>query len=138
METHYSRGIYGIYMVLTFNVGGREWRKLDITPNKIFSSRKGLHLVQSLDKRVHRCPQTLQTIARAVDYPSQPSSKTLLLLKIPLTYVIKQRNQAGTQIKTSSLLKIAIRAIQREKLSTVSPSYESCITATCMQVILVQ
>lgn len=111
--------------------------QLDITPSKIFSSRNGLHLVQSLDKRVRRCPQTLQTIARAVDYPSQPYSKTLLL-KMPLTYVIKQRNQAGTQLKTSSLLNIVIRAIQREKLLSVSPSYESCITATCMQVILIQ
>lgn len=90
METHYSRDIYGIYMVLTCNVGERERCKLDITPSKIFSSRNGLHLVQSLDKRVHRCPQTLQTIARAFDYPSQRYSKTLLL-KIPLTYVIKQR-----------------------------------------------
>lgn len=124
-------------MVLTCNVGGRERGKLDITPSKMFSSRNGLHLVQSLDKRVHRCPQTLQTIARAVDYPSQPYSKTLLL-KIPLPYVIKQRNQAGTQLKTSSLLKIAIRAIQREKLSSVSLSYESCIPATCMRVVLVQ
>lgn len=36
-------------------------------------------------------PQTLQDIANAIYYPSQHKDKALLL-KIPLTYVIKMKN----------------------------------------------